>query len=87
VLIGGPVALLSFLAFLLVPTLRVLRRARPDDGLVALAIGVLITMVSAVVAIVFAGPTGAALLALLTAALAVYSAPPPVSGATGGAPA
>jgi O-antigen ligase len=75
-IIGGPAALLAFLTFLGAPLLAVLRNRWSSDGLVALAVGILLTMISAIVAIVFADPTSAAVLALLGAAIVVLTSRP-----------
>jgi O-antigen ligase len=77
-LIGGPLGLISFVAFLGVPVVEALRR-RSDDALTALAAGVVITMLSAIVTMAFAHPTGSAVLALLTGALVVFLREPPGS--------
>jgi O-Antigen ligase len=86
-LIGGPAALLSLLVFLGAPQLGVLRRRSRDDTLLALAVGLAITMVSAIVMISFVNPTWAGVLALLTGAITVLRARPaiePDPGAEGG---
>jgi hypothetical protein len=70
-LIGGPAALLSFLVFLGVPQMAVARRWSRDDTLLALAVGLAITMVSATVMMSFVNPTWAGVLALLTGAITV----------------
>jgi hypothetical protein len=70
-LIGGPAALLSLLVFLGAPQVAVVRRWSRDDTLLALAVGVAITMVSAIVMISFVNPTYAGVLALLTGSITV----------------
>jgi O-antigen ligase len=70
-LIGGPAALLSLLIFLGFPQLSVVRRLSRDDTLLALAVGLAITMVSAIVMMSFVNPTWAGVLALLTGAITV----------------
>jgi hypothetical protein len=75
--IGGPAALLSLLVFLCAPQVAVVRRWSRDDTLLALAVGLAITMVSAIVMISFVNQTWAAVLALLTGSIAILSRPTP----------
>ena len=80
-IIGGPLALLAFCAFLLAPAVSVLGRHDLDDGVVALAVGILLIMVSAIVSIAFADATSAAVVALLAGALVVLTQRPRPAGA------
>lgn len=70
-LIGGPAALLSLLVFLGAPQVAVASRRSRDDTLLALAVGLAITMVSATVMMSLVNPTWAGVLALLTGAITV----------------
>lgn len=70
-LLGGPAALIAFLVFIGAPPAAVLSRRLWDDELPALAVGILITMVSAIVMISFVNATWAAVVALLAGVLTV----------------
>jgi O-antigen ligase len=72
-LIGGPLALASFMVFLIVPVLEVFRRRWPDELLPSLAVGVVLIMLTAIVGMVFAHPTGSGVLALLIGAIVVLT--------------
>jgi O-antigen ligase len=81
-LIGGPLALLSFLSFLLAPILAGRRRLRDDDVFLALSVGVAITMVSALVMLSFIDATFATVLGLVVGALAVLASQAPAVAPT-----
>lgn len=70
-LIAGPVALLSFLIFILAPIISGLRRMRTDPEFLSLAVGVALAMVSAMVMIYFVHPTGAGVIGLVIGAMVV----------------
>lgn len=65
ILISGVLGLLAFLAFLLQPVAMALRRAPRDLGITACAVGILLIMVSAFVALYFSTENMIAMLALL----------------------
>lgn len=73
-LLGGPAALIAFLAFIGAPLAAVFSRRPEDDDLRALAIGVVITMISAIVMISFVNATWTAVLALVAGVLTVRTA-------------
>ena len=85
-LIGGPAMLAAYLTFLGIPTLRGLTQASEDDAARALAIGLAIVLVSAIVTIFFVDATGSAVVALLAGTLTVITgrrpAAVPPTGAT-----
>ena len=70
-LIGGPLALLSFVTFLLAPVISGVRRLRHDDTFVALAVGLATTLMSSIVMIAFVHATFSLVLGVLVGALAV----------------
>jgi O-antigen ligase len=72
-LIGGPAALIAFLAFLATSVGTSLRVGPPRPVPLALGVGLVSIMVSAIVLIAFADPTGAVVLALLAGAIAILS--------------
>ena len=76
-LIAGPLALLSLLAFLVGPVVAGVRRARRDDDFVALAASIVMIMASALVMISFVSATDATVLALLVGTLTVLLSAPP----------
>jgi hypothetical protein len=76
-LVGGPLALLTFVAFVVSPMLDVVRSRFSDDGTVALGVGILLTLLSATVSIAFADPTSAAILAVLCGAVVVLTSRSP----------
>lgn len=76
-LIGGPLALLSFVGFLVAPIVTRLRRMRGDEVLLALSVGVAITMVSALVMLSFVDATFATILGFVVGVIAVIGSNPP----------
>ena len=74
-LIAGPLALLSFLVFLIAPAARVLRSAQ-SAPVMALSIGVALTLLSSLVMISFVDATWGVVLGMLIGSLTILTSPP-----------